>query len=104
VSGINGGFGDITHIPVWVNHGNADNNVGVGTSRSYINKFENAGVAAVYAESLSDAEILEAINNNASLFYSEFEGAGHFILKQAYDNYFLFEWLKKQSLPASQVP
>jgi poly(3-hydroxybutyrate) depolymerase len=97
VSGINGGFGDITHIPVWVNHGSADNNVSVWTSRNYISKFENAGVTAVYAETLSDEEISEAIDDNARLFYSEFEGAGHFIVKQAYDNYYLFEWLKKQS-------
>lgn len=99
VSATSGGFGDITHIPVWINHGSADNNVGVGTSRSYINKFENAGVTAIYAESLSDNEIMEAIENNATLFYSEFKGAGHFIVKQSYDNYYLFEWLKKQSRP-----
>jgi hypothetical protein len=99
ISGINRGFGDITHVPVWVNHGSADNNVSVLTSRNYISKFENAGIATVYTETLSDEEISEAIDNNARLFYSEFEGAGHFIVKQAYDNYYLFEWLRKQSRP-----
>jgi predicted esterase len=99
ISGTNREFGEIKYIPVWVNHGSADGIISVTVSRNYIAKFENTGLTAIYAENSSDIQISEAISNNARLFYSEFEGAGHSIVKHAYDNSFLYEWLKKQARP-----
>jgi hypothetical protein len=99
IAGLDVGFGEIKHVPVWVNHGTDDGNVSVTFSRNYINKFENTGLTAVYAEDSSDVQISAAINNNARLFYSEFVGARHNIRRDAWDNNFLYEWLEKQSRP-----
>lgn len=99
VCGTYKGFDEIKYVPVWVHHGSADVNVPVSVSQYYISSFENTGLTAVYTEDSSDNQINDAINNNARLFYSEYEGATHFILKHAYDNHFMFDWLKKQSRP-----
>ncbi len=92
-------FGNIKHVPVWLNHGTEDTQVNVKTSRDYITNFEKTGLSTIYTESLSDSQISAAINNNSRLFYSEFEGAGHFITQHVCNNFLLYEWVKKQTRP-----
>ena len=99
MSGLWRGFGNIKHVPVWAHHGTADDIVPVSVTRDYISSFENTGLTANYAEDMSDSDIQAAIDNHARLFYSEYVGAFHGIHRQSYDNYFLFEWLKKQRRP-----
>ena len=97
VSAVGGTRGATKHIPVWLNHGSADQSVDVNRSRDRIAWYESMGLTTVYAEDSTDTQLHNAINNNARVVYSEFEGADHYIVKHSYDNYFLYEWLKKQS-------
>jgi len=99
IAGTSGGFGNLKHIPVWINHGSDDDVVLVSISRDYISNFENTGLNVVNTESSSESQIIGAIENNTRVFYSEFAGADHNINAYSYDNGFLFDWLKKQSLP-----
>jgi len=48
---------------------------------------------------MSDEELSAAIENNARLFYSEIEGGGHQIRRYAYDNFYMYDWIKKQTRP-----
>ena len=92
-------FNNLKHIPFWVYHGDADAVVGSGISRQFIEKFASTGVNAILAEESTENELNDAIKENARLFYSEIKSADHFILYYAYDNPFMFEWLKNQSVP-----
>ena len=96
LSGTERGFGDIKHLPVWVHHGTADATVSVNVSRDYIARFEATGLTALYPEEMSGSEIQAAIDNDARLFYSEYVGARHVIMRHSNENYYMFEWLKKQ--------
>ena len=99
VAASNGSRGNTKHIPAWLNHGSADQTIGVGTSRSRVEWYESMGLNVVYAEDSTDSQLMDAIINHARIVYSEFEGADHNINKHSFDNYFLFEWLKRQTLP-----
>lgn len=93
------GCDEIKHVPVWVHHGSEDVNVSVSNSQHYISDFENTGLTAVYTEDSTDNQISDAIADNLRLFYSEYEGAAHFILNHAYEKHFLFDWLQMRSRP-----
>lgn len=86
VSGTTGGFGDIKHIPVWIHHGKRDRNVSSIVSAEYIQDYEETGLQAILTEEVSEEEIVEAIENNCRLFYSEYPGAAHHIFWHSYDN------------------
>ncbi len=95
LSTITGSFGATKYTPTWLNNGSEDG----WQTESRIEYYESTGLTTVYAEDSTDTQLLNAINSGARIVYSEFEGAGHNIVKHAYDNFFLFEWLKKQMLP-----
>ncbi|MBC8374938.1 MAG: prolyl oligopeptidase family serine peptidase [FCB group bacterium] len=95
VSTVSGYQSGTKHVPAWMFHGSEDS--GVSYSLGRIAFYESTGLTTVYAEDSTNTQLLDAINNNARVIYSEFAGADHIIVKHAYDNYFLFEWLKKQS-------
>ena len=82
------------HTPVWLNHGSED---GL-SSQNRVLWFESMGLTTVYAEDSTDTQLMNAIENNARVVFSEFEGADHYIIKHAWDNPFLFEWLNRQRL------
>ncbi|MHA2100147.1 MAG: T9SS type A sorting domain-containing protein, partial [Candidatus Kariarchaeaceae archaeon] len=95
ISGVTPGS-NLKNIPLWLFHGAADENVGVGTSRSMISELENIGLSAIRTEEISEIELDNAITGGAQLLYSEYEGANHFITRYTYDNYYLYKWLKLQ--------
>ena len=94
VSTVSGPFAGTKHTPTWLNNGAED---GIATENR-IRFYESTGLTTIYAEDLTNTQLLNAINSDARIIYSEFEGAGHGIVKHNFDNFFLFEWLKKQTL------
>ena len=73
----------VAHVPVWVFHGDADQNVPVTESRRM-------------------AEALKALN--ADIKYTEYKGAAHFICDQVYGEPELPSWLFAQRLKVSPTP
>ncbi|MBC8376809.1 MAG: T9SS type A sorting domain-containing protein [FCB group bacterium] len=94
LSTITGPFAGTQYTPTWLNNGSEDG----WQTGSRIDFYERTGLTTVYAEDSTDTQLMNAINNNARIIYSEFEGAGHGIVKHTFDNFFLFEWLKQQIL------
>jgi predicted peptidase len=73
----------VAHIPVWVFHGDADQNVPFSESRRMV-------------------DALKALN--ADIRFTEYKGLAHFICDKAYDDRDLPAWLFAQRLKTAPAP
>ena len=99
IAPISGTYDETEFTPAWIFHGAEDDVVNVGISQARADWYEYMGVPTVYTADSSDAQVMAAIESGAKAIYSEFEGAGHRILKYSYDNPPLFDWLERQRRP-----
>lgn len=100
----------ITQTPIWAFHGDQDVTVSVQTTRDMMSAIENAGYQVRYIKSqLGDIGLTnEALDSllaaGVNHIYTEYEGAGHDIWSQSYDDPILHRWLfsqKKESGPVN---
>ncbi len=98
----------IRHIPIWAFHGEKDNVVPPSGSRDMIRAVENTGIPALYTHckygdctGLPPDYIDEKIDQNVHLLYTEYEGKGHVMWAESYDNPRLIRWVfsKDRSKP-----
>ncbi len=105
------GGGDSTQVkrlmkvPIWDFHGDADPTVPVSQSRDMMQAFELVGRRVVYTHCYKgtcntnpDSVMDSAIDDNATLLYTEYLGGGHTIWNQSYVLPQLHEWVFAQYL------
>jgi dienelactone hydrolase len=99
----------ITQTPIWAFHGDQDNTISVQTTRDMMSAIENAGYQVRYIKSqLGDIGLTnEALDSllvaGVNHIYTEYEGAGHDIWSQSYDDPILHRWLFSQTKESSPV-
>lgn len=95
----------IAAVPVWDFHGGADPTVPVQNSQAMAAAFEALGIPVVRVTSnldgsggnISRAQLLSDIDSGAIHLYTEYNGAGHAIWPNAYDDPFVPPWLFAKS-------
>jgi predicted peptidase len=94
---------EISHIPIWNFHGDADKTVPVEGSRSMIDALGKCSVKSLVIPDPNSDNVLEnpalkkeIINNN--LIYTEYKNKGHVIWKESYENPAVREWLFSKTL------
>ncbi|MEJ2104604.1 MAG: prolyl oligopeptidase family serine peptidase [Ignavibacteriaceae bacterium] len=105
ISGVTWG-NNLRNIPLWLFHGDSDNNVNVQVSRNVVNNLQQLGVPVLETENISETELDSAISAGAKFLYTEIPGSDHFIIYRIYENYYLYKWLsltKKPSIFPDQV-
>ncbi len=104
----------MSHIPMWIFHGENDNTVPVSASRQMVQAMENQGITAIYTHckdgdctGKSNIEVAASVENGARLLYTEWENVGHVMWAESYDYPYLFQWVfaqnKQNNPPAASV-
>ena len=97
---------NLRNIPLWLLHGDNDNNVSVEVSRNVVRNLQQLGVPVLETKNITEIELDSAISSGAKFLYTEVSGSDHFIITRIYDNYCLFKWLsltRRNSIFPDQV-
>ena len=99
ISGVNWG-NNLRNIPLWILHGDNDNNVNVQVSRSLVNNLQQLGVPVLETKNINEIELDSAISSGTKFLYTEIPGSDHFIIQRIYENYYLYKWLSLTKRPS----
>jgi predicted peptidase len=97
---------EISNVPLWVVHGNTDNNISVQQSRDMVSMMESNGVKFIYPRCnfhtntcsiMSDQVLEQHIANGVRNIYSEYNNTGHGVWDSLVHNPYIFaNWLFSQ--------
>jgi hypothetical protein len=99
ISGVTWGK-NLRNIPLWILHGENDNNVNVQVSRSLVNNLQQLGVPVLETKNINEIELDSAISSGTKFLYTEIPGSDHFIITRIYENYYLYKWLSLTKRPS----